>query len=36
MQVPVADQLPFRNFLRELGYRYWDESDNPAYRLFLR
>jgi threonine dehydratase len=36
MQVPVADQLPFRNFLRQLGYRYWDESDNPAYRLFLR
>jgi threonine dehydratase len=36
MQVPVADQLPFRNFLRQLGYRYWDESENPAYRLFLR
>ncbi|KTC00652.1 threonine dehydratase [Pseudomonas syringae ICMP 11292] len=19
----------------EIGYRYWDESENPAYRLFL-
>ncbi|PBQ08879.1 threonine dehydratase, partial [Pseudomonas syringae] len=18
-----------------IGYRYWDESENPAYRLFL-
>ena len=22
-------------FLDKLGYRYWDESDNAAYRLFL-
>ncbi|MCH5532561.1 threonine dehydratase, partial [Pseudomonas syringae pv. syringae] len=21
--------------LDEIGYRYWDESENPAYRLFL-
>jgi threonine dehydratase len=36
MQVPDADQSAFRSFLRSLGYRYWDESENPAYRLFLR
>jgi threonine dehydratase len=36
MQVPHADQATFRAFLRSLGYRYWDESENPAYRLFLR
>ena len=22
--------------LRAIGYRFWEESDNPAYRLFLR
>jgi len=25
----------FREFLASLGYRYWDENDNPAYKLFL-
>ncbi|MCC7082820.1 MAG: threonine ammonia-lyase, biosynthetic [Burkholderiales bacterium] len=36
MQVPREDQAAFRRFLQHLGYRYWDESRNPAYRLFLR
>ena len=35
MQVPHHDKKALRNFLDKLGYRYWDESDNPAYRLFL-
>ena len=35
MQVPHHDKKPLRNFLDNLGYRYWDESDNPAYKLFL-
>jgi len=35
MQVPHRDDAKFRRFLRELGYRSWDESENPAYRLFL-
>ena len=35
MQVPPADMEDFRAFLRNLGYRHWDESKNPAYRLFL-
>jgi len=35
MQVPHHDKKPLRMFLDTLGYRYWDESDNPAYRLFL-
>ena len=26
----------FQTFLDELGYRYWNESDNPAYALFLK
>jgi threonine dehydratase len=35
MQVPPEDQLAFTQFLQQLGYPYWDESQNPAYRLFL-
>jgi len=35
IQVPRKDDAKFRRFLEELGYRYWDESRNPAYRLFL-
>ncbi|MEO1767312.1 threonine ammonia-lyase, biosynthetic [Thiobacter aerophilum] len=35
IQVPDADQTAFENFLARLGYPYWDESHNPAYRLFL-
>ena len=35
MQVPDHDKQAFAEFLNTLGYRYWDESDNPAYRLFL-
>jgi threonine dehydratase len=22
--------------LRRIGYRFWEETANPAYRLFLR
>ena len=35
MQVPPAQMGEFRKFLKTLGYAHWDESDNPAYRLFL-
>jgi threonine dehydratase len=35
MQVPPKEMREFRSFLKNLGYRYWDESANPAYRLFL-
>lgn len=35
MQVPPEDQVAFTQFLQQLGYPYWDESHNPAYRLFL-
>jgi len=35
MQVPRQDKAEFGDFLNTLGYRYWDETDNPAYRLFL-
>ncbi len=35
MQVPPQEMRAFRSFLKNLGYRYWEESGNPAYRLFL-
>ena len=35
MQVPRRDMREFRNFLATLGYPHVDETDNPAYRLFL-
>ncbi|HEU0186522.1 MAG TPA: threonine ammonia-lyase, biosynthetic [Gallionellaceae bacterium] len=35
MQVPRKDKQVLQKFLDTLGYPYWDESDNPAYRLFL-
>lgn len=35
MQVPPKEMKEFRAFLKNLGYRCWDESSNPAYKLFL-
>ncbi|MFJ5446397.1 threonine ammonia-lyase, biosynthetic [Methylobacillus methanolivorans] len=35
MQVPPGEEKEFAAFLQNLGYPYWDESDNPAYKLFL-
>ena len=35
IQVPPEDNEAFDSFLRDLGYRNWDETDNPAYQLFL-
>lgn len=35
MQVPPHEQADFTAFLHNLGYPYWDETQNPAYKLFL-
>jgi threonine dehydratase len=35
LQVPKQEMKAFRAFLATLGYRAWDESENPAYKLFL-
>ncbi len=35
MQVPPEDKKSFEEFLKSLGYEYAEETDNPAYRLFL-
>ena len=34
-QVPPDEMEQWQAFLDTLGYRYWDESQNPAYQLFL-
>ncbi len=31
-----ADRRRLMTKLDRIGYRYWEETDNPAYRLFLR
>lgn len=33
-QVKQDEMEQFHAFLDELGYSYWEETDNPAYRLF--
>jgi len=35
IQVPAKEKPSLQKFLEKLGYRYWDESRNPAYKLFL-
>ncbi len=35
VQVPEVDLVEFDEFLEEIAYPYWDESNNPAYTLFL-
>ncbi len=36
IQVPDGDLQEFHTFLDQLGYRWWEEDDNPAYEKFLR
>ncbi len=35
IQVPPHEMTDWQAFLDTLGYPYWDENQNPAYRLFL-
>jgi threonine dehydratase len=36
LQVPKADNKAFTAFLEALGYPHVEETQNPAYRLFLQ
>ena len=36
LQVPPKDNKAFDQFLATLGYPHAEETQNPAYRLFLR
>ena len=35
MQVPFKEQKKLNEFFQKTGYPFWDETDNPAYDLFL-
>ena len=35
IQVPPEEMKEWQAFLDTLGYQYWDENKNPAYKLFL-
>jgi threonine dehydratase len=35
VQVPPAETSDWEHFLAQLPYQHWEETDNPAYRLFL-
>ena len=35
LQIPPNERRAFTRFLAAVGYRYWNETENPAYRLFL-
>lgn len=35
IQVPPGEQAAFQTFLDDVGYTFYNEQDNPAYRLFL-
>jgi threonine dehydratase len=36
IQVPDTDLAAFHEFLDNLGYNYWNETQNPAYKNFLK
>jgi threonine dehydratase len=35
IQIPRNEMAKFKKGLAEVGYRYWEETDNPAYQQFL-
>ncbi len=35
IQVPPAEKREFSRVLEEIDYRFWDETDNLAYQLYL-
>ena len=35
MEIPPAEFGAMKGFLDDLGYPYWDETQNPAYTFFL-
>ena len=36
LQIPKNERATFAKFLKTLGYEYVDETNNPAYRMFLK
>jgi threonine dehydratase len=35
MQVPPEERKDVEQSLQELNYRFWEETDNEAFRFFL-
>ncbi len=35
LQIPPGERKEIKKFLDELGYSWWDESENEAYQMFL-
>lgn len=35
MQVPFKERKLLNEYMQKIGYPFWDETDNPAYDLFL-
>ncbi len=35
LQTPADERKELVCYMDKLGYRYWEETDNPAYKLFL-
>ena len=35
IDVPAAETEELESHLAKLGYSHWEESDNPAYTMFL-
>ena len=35
LQTPADERKELVSYMDKLGYRYWEETENPAYRLFL-
>ena len=35
LQVPGSEMEAFHAALARLGYRFWNETENPVYKLFL-
>ncbi len=35
IQVPAGNKKAFKEFLDAVGYPHWNETENPAYKLFL-
>jgi threonine dehydratase len=34
-EAEAKDRRRLGQYLKRIGYRYWEETDNPAYRMFL-
>ena len=36
LQVPSKEKKDLKSYLEEVAYPFWEETDNPAYQLFLK